>query len=177
MILSKKRYFIYPFYLLAAVFMFTAISGCTKKKDQDTGNPYYMRFKANGKQIEYRPGAQAAFIHQDNLYSCVLSGFVTNSNLSVSLFDFSPITTNVTYTEKILTGASMVVFNTLIGYQDDQGILYNSVNSTAHPNANARVTISEITNGYVKGVFTAVVCKDQLTIKITDGEFYLKRVN
>lgn len=158
--------------LLCLLFLWT---GCSKKDDPGTGSAYYMRFKANGKQVEYKTGTQAAFAGNSGLFDCLLAGFSSNSDLGITIFDHEDIRAGMTYDGEILSGTGTPM--AAIVYQDEQGNTYSSGNISAYPDAAAEVVLSEIASGYVKGHFSGVVYNDQTKIAITDGEFYLMRAN
>ena len=151
-------------------------TGISCKKSSDGGEPkYYMRFKENGTQVAYNTTAQAAFSSASGLYMCVLNGLDPKSNMNIILTDKSPIAANINYTEQILPGlANSYVF---ITYQNSNGVSFLSGNPLADQDASAKVTLTAITDDYVKGTFSGKLTNGSTIVTITEGEFILKRVN
>jgi len=150
-------------------------TGC--KKDEDNKGPsavgYFIRFKADGQQVEFtnQTTLTAATGQSLSQYNAVVSGFSGNHNISVQMFDNEAIRTSVYegYENKVsyFEGA-------LIGYGKD-GVIYG----TNAINPEVTVNLTEWTATEAKGTFSGKVKATSASteIAITEGEFYVKRLN
>lgn len=157
---------------------------------------YYMKFKLNGVQMEFdsEPIAGLSYNQADNLYTGVFAAYKdVNSGLknaiTITIFSNSSIAANVAYNDPakavgpngVPTPQNTIFFydSTAIGYLT-MGEFADASGSIPLPGvvANAQLTISEMTTGYVKGTFSGTVYKSSTLnqyYSITEGEFYLKR--
>ena len=164
---------------------------CSKSKSSGgaTTNEYYIRFKANGTQFEYRAHTEAIFNKQSGTdYICTLGGtkdpFIANkSNITVALTSFGANQTNVTYTNYATTAAGFKKAKILqLGFYDANGKFFMSWSDDfanlipAGTPFNARLVLTEATSAHLKGNFSgAMLTQDYLTrLDVTEGEFYLK---
>lgn len=193
-------------YILLVALIFTAAS-CKKNngKDDDNGaNPeYYISFKANGVQKKYINQALASLgrSSQDGLYNAVLQGYPetnvnSKSHIGIIIFNNSAVAANTTYQDpqKATNSNGSVVPKVLINYLDDAGNGYLTlgpmVDKDGHINdipgsenivADAKVSVTKLTNTYVEGTFsgTTFLSTDatfKTKIVITEGKFILKRL-
>lgn len=147
--------------------------GSCSKDDEPAENEYYVRFNANGQNVEFKVHGLlvAAFGQAGNQYNASFTGGNTNSNVSLQVFDNKAIT-SATYSGYVLTGSAFI--GAIIGYQDNSGTLFTQ--GAVSPNS--IITISEITSTTVKGTFSGTVtASGKSDISITGGEFYVWRAN
>ncbi len=163
--------------ILLIIFPLTILlsNGC-KKDDEDKGplsTGYFIRFKADGQQVEFTNQAALTAATGQSLsqYNAVVSGFSGNHNISIQMFDNEAIRTSVYegYENKVsyFEGA-------LIGYGRD-GVIYGT--SGVNPEVTVSLTVWTATEA--KGTFSGKVKATNASteIAITDGEFFVKRLN
>lgn len=170
-----------------------SLLSCSKSKSTGGGssatNEYYLKFKANGTQYEYRAHTEAIFNRQSGAdYQCTLGGtkdaFIpTKSNMTVALTSVGANQTNLTYTNYATTAAGFKKAKILqLGFYDANGKFFMSWADElanllpAGTPFNARLVLTEATSAHLKGNFSGtMLTQDYLTrLDITDGEFYLK---
>jgi hypothetical protein len=167
-----------------AIFLF---ANCTKTQSLDENGDYYMKFKLNGAQKEYRWAVGAVIT--ENLNGTIISGVTLSGALNPSLDEVIAIAvTDVTSsTIKINHGytTSFDIDNGLkvalgINFDDGSGVEVSETDPLLIvPN---QVIITELTDTYVKGRFKGELVEDEngnnLPQKrmITDGEFFAQRV-
>lgn len=148
------------------------------KKDQTNSNAYsyFMKFDVDGKTIEFTTQASlvAAFSSSGTTvkqYNALFTGYNSNSNMGLQIFDGNAITTG-TYTGYTIVNSAVV--GVLIGYQDTSGTLYTQGTT----NSDAVITISEMTTSTVKGTFSGTLkATGKSDISVTNGQFYVWRAN
>lgn len=173
--------------------MLLFITGC--KKDGDAGNGssyYYMRFKINGTQVEYKAQIEGNFnktsSSQFNSSVAGLKELFTSAknNMSLLLATAEATQTGVTYTNYTTSAAGMQKAKLAnLVYIDGSGKNYLSWMeefATAIPTGTevkALIKITDANNSVVKGVFSGVLYSEDFSEKltITDGEFYGRVVN
>lgn len=164
---------------LAALLVLTlgGIAACGK--DSGTGpdnGSYYYRFDANGTRITFTQQASlvAAFGEAGNQRDLVITGYDADSNSAVQIYDNAQIGTGTWsgYNVDIGTGTLIGV---IMHYRDASGTLYQQDTSTQSTD---KVTITDVNATSVRGTFSGhlkAAGKPDLTI--SNGEFYVKRVN
>ncbi len=152
---------------------FIGLSVSCQNDDNETEGGYYVRFKANGQQVEFTvQGATiAAFAQAGNTYNAVFTGYDSSSNVGLQVYDNKEITM-ATYSGYTLSGSSFI--GALIHYKDNLGTLY----SQDALNPTTSITISEITSSAVKGTFSGILkASGKPDLSITQGEFFVWRSN
>ncbi len=182
------------------IFMVLFAASC-KKEEITLQQPdtYFISFKADGIQQEFKKEPVAVTVTPDTsgIYTSILSAFqsgVSSSDihLSLTLFSRHPHNSPSTFQDplKAITVGGIKLPQVLITYVDTKGALgYQTLgtitdligtpNST-YPNlfADGKVTITEVTNTYIKGIFSGTAFKPDLSGDrrvITDGKFFLPR--
>lgn len=167
-----------------------SISSCTKNSGGGGGNPpqnFYLRFKNNGVQNEYKAHAEGNFnrVSGANYNSIVGATKVqfeaTKNNMTIGLTTIGKASPNTTYTNYTTATATKAKLLQLAFY-DEAGKFFMSWGEEflsimpAGSTADARVVITEATSEYIKGNFSGTLFSQGYTSKITitDGEFYLK---
>ena len=183
-----------------------AITGCKKSNDANNNNPgsgtdYFLKFKADGTQKEFKsePLIQILKKNNDGLYSAVLQGYKdfvgqgTKDELGMIILSNDPVVQGSSYQdpEKCVDISGDTLTKLIMNFNDPTNNGYLSMGPLADKNgviilfpnvvADAKLLISELTSDYAKGTFSATVYLSTdatLTtkVKITDGQFYLKRV-
>lgn len=176
------------------------IAGC-KKGDSGSGNhvtpDYYISFSVNGVQKKYTNQAIASlsFSSQSKLYDGILAGYqlstvTTKSHIGLFIFDNNAISAKAYQDPQKATAADgSKMTAVLINYYDDDGNGYLSMGPMVDENGNplpglnnvvadAKVTVTKITSGYVEGSFSGTLASTDFSSKIiiTDGKFILKRL-
>ncbi|GEP98178.1 hypothetical protein CCY01nite_44380 [Chitinophaga cymbidii] len=167
------------------------VAGCSKKKGDDpaSADGYYLRFKADGVQREYKQTTTAHIYYDaDNLtYHCNLAATLTFAGttkdlMTLFLVNKTAFTTGVTY--RLSNGIDMeetgaVMPQVMISLLDPQGKPYTAqflpVTGLQFDDK-AEVRFSEITDKYVKGTFSGLafgVLPERKEMKIEEGSFYL----
>lgn len=165
---------------------------CSKKEDQGGNGSYYMRFKINGTQFEFKEQVEGHFSKKTSLqYNSSLAGvkeefIITKNNMSLLLTTDGETQTGITYTNHTTTtaGFQKAKLANLV-YLDENGKSHQSWMeefASALPvgtEINAQIKITEVTGNSIKGFFSGVLYNEGLTTKmtITDGEFLAKRKN
>lgn len=178
--------------LLSALFM-----NCTK---EETPAPVkdFIRFKFNGVQYEYTVDVKAGFHTPENLYSLGISGYnkalSSSESFAILIYSNDKITAGKTFRDpkkaKSNTGKTfpqilLVYNNNTVSYgsaglqSDENGVIVNANHYPSLKNIvlDAYVTITEITEKYVKGKFSGTVYNSKIPLRdatadsITDGEF------
>ena len=183
--------FLFPLIAVTFIVMF----GCSKSKSGGSGttttNDYYIRFKANGVQTEYKAHTETIYNKANGTTErmTTLGGtkeqFVpTKSNMTVALTTVGDNTLNVTFTNYATTAAGFKKAKILtLGFYDANGKFFMSwadefsnILPAGSP-INCRLVFTEATSTYLKGNFSGTLfSQDYLTrLEITDGEFYLKQ--
>jgi hypothetical protein len=155
--------------LLVSIAVMAACGGSDKNPTGPGGSTYYLRFKANGTQVNFTAQASlyAAFAQAGAQYNMIGTGYTATSNSNIQVYNNSPVVVG-TYSGYNINGGALV--GALVGYQDDGGVSYT--------NQSATITISEITSTTVRGTFSGVVeANGHPDITITNGEFRLQRAN
>jgi len=171
----KKSYL----YLLTCLMIFLAVS-CKKDEEDDPketgGNTeYYIRFKADGTDhvIDDQPALLATFSSASSQYISNITGSdgTKNTGFTIQLFDGTPIRDTV-YTGYENKGT---YYNgALLSFSSNDSKSYGS----GYP-SDAYVTVDTLTATYIKGTFSGTVREltGTGTLSITEGKFYVKRVN
>jgi hypothetical protein len=181
--------------IIGLVLIVLAFAGCNKSSSED--GEYYVKFKVNGQQVEYRKqimNNNVLLINAgaDGFYYATITGMLdTHDGASSFLNNFIQISVKDTvavrqgFVYNLHDGVTNNGFNhprIILTYTDDGGTTYTaSMLRSSYPNINilneTQVVFSEINGSHAKGTFTATALKSGSlteTIAITDGEFYLK---
>lgn len=154
--------------------------------DTNDNNQYYISFKINNvqKKYTYTVANLNAGDGPPNTYTGYFGGGIKGdtlkNNFGFRIFDFNSISTDKTYNEGIFPPTSVPA--AYCEYIDESGVIYVSFLSTYFPSLPFSVKITEITSSYVKGNFSGKVnaVNDFGTansLVVSDGKFYLKRIN
>lgn len=166
---------------------------CKKNNDDlGSGEGYYIRFKINGTQTEYKAQVEGTFDkvtalqHNTSLAGLKEALVATKNNMTLLLATENETQPGVTYTS-YATGRSGLQKAKLVNlvYIDETGKSYLSWMEEFAPalpsgtETNATIKITEATANYIKGNFSGVLYNKDYTAKlnITDGEFYARRYN
>ncbi len=157
-------------YLLGTVIILFITVSCST---QNSPSGYVMKFKADGTAIEFtgQSTVVAAFANSGSQYTATFTGYNSGSNISLTVYDNKAIApgTFTGYTED-----NSAFIGALIVYMDSNGKVYSQMTS----NSDIKVVISQITATAVKGTFSGTLSSsDDSSISITNGEFYVWRVN
>lgn len=168
------------------------ITSCKKENDtDDSGSGYYVKFKANGMQVEYKGYAEGNFNKlASGKYVSTLSGlneaFVgTRNNMSIALSTVAQNDVNITYTNYASSSPATQKAAALgLAYYDDKGVFFMTWSdefASALPDdveTVATCIFTEQTDKHLKGNFTGKMYNEDFSVKldITDGEFFVKRV-
>ena len=180
------------FFLLLTGIMLIAYS-C--KKDNDStgdGSGYYMRFKINGTQVEYKGQVESNFNkvlslqHNSSVAGLKEALVAGKNNMTLLLATDDDTQTGLSYTS-YTTGASGMQKARLawLGYFDESGTSYLSsmeelaAGLPSGTETNAVIKVTEAASGYIKGTFSGVVYNADYSKKlnVTEGEFYARRAN
>jgi hypothetical protein len=203
--MNRTRRFLKTIAIIAFSSMM-AITGCKKTNDANNNNPgsgtdYFLKFKADGTQKEFKSSALIQLLKKNNdgLYSAVLEGYKdyagqgTKDELGMIILSDDPIVQGSSYQDpqKCVNVNGDTLTKLIMNFNDPSNNGYLSMGTLADKNgvitlfpnvvADAKLTISELTSDYAKGTFSSTVYLSTdatLTTKIniTDGEFYLKRI-
>jgi len=140
---------------------FAMISGgCSE--DEPAEDQYYISFMADLTRIVFtdQPVLTASYAQSGSQHNCTINGGDRTSNIMIQLSDNSSITVGA-YTD------------VQIRYQDDHGDVFEQDSG----NADAAATITAMTATSVRGRFSGTVRTTNSIISITEGEFFVKRIN
>jgi hypothetical protein len=164
--------------MMIALIMVGFFAGC--KKDDTTNNnnnnnnstDYHVTFKSNGNSVSFTGynTELGVFSSSGNQYTGVFTGASTTSNIGLSVYDTTAITTKTYSGFQAVTSASATV-GTLVTYGDGTGNSYTSQNT------NFTITVTTLDSVHVTGTFSGSLKdsnNDSLTI--TDGDFNVKRL-
>jgi hypothetical protein len=161
-------------FFIGCIALFSILVGSCKTDEDDNSNSgYFIRFKANGTQVEFKEQTSlvAAFAKSGIQHNGVFSGGKNLSNIVLQVFDNKAIEAT-TFTGYTISGSSIVA--ELISYNDNTGANYTQ----GSVGSNATITISEITATTVRGTFSSTVkSAGKPDISITQGEFFVWRAN
>ncbi len=181
--------------MMSALFLLAVLSGCKKDsggdEDDDDETEFYVRFKANGVQKEFKSMASAQVFPVSNkaVYGSVIQGYQDfNSSNKTHL---GIIITNESALAATAYRNSVYVQNSdgdklpqlLLSYPDEKGDGYISISTptTQIPPfdkvvSDAVVNITTINNNRISGTFSGTVYLSTdatlaTTVKITEGKF------
>ena len=179
-------------YLLLPVIMITAYACKKDNGSDDSGSGYYMRFKINGTQVEYKGQIEGTFDKVTALqHNTSLAGLkdplvATKNNMTLLLATENETKTGLTYTSYTIGTSGMQKAKLVnLVYIDENGKNYLSWMEEFAPalpsgtETKAAIKITEATADHMKGVFSGVLYNEDYSTKlnITDGEFYARRLN
>lgn len=166
------------------------LAGCSKKSDNPAEpGTYYVRFKADGVQKEYRNHTLAQFYYDpENLsYHCNMTSSLKMAELgkdALSLFLLSKTAykTGERYhlrKEIEMPKTNAIMPQVMLVFFTESGKPYTAqflpVTGLQFDDA-AEVKFTEITDKYVKGTFSGLAftsMPERAEVTVTDGEFYL----
>jgi len=194
------RFSFLPGIILPLVLLFSfALAGCSKnngnEEDEDPGSSYYIRFKIDGVQKEYKSNLVSQILPISNklLYSAVMSGFQDNAALDKNLLSMiiwsrEPIAAKTYKNENdVANSDGDKVPEILVTYYDNDKVGYLSLGkpfSTQPPFdkivSDAEIVITNLTDAYISGRFSGTVYKSTdgtytQKLVVTEGQFNLKR--
>jgi hypothetical protein len=172
--------------------LFTAtiafLPSCRKEKSSNTASAvsYYVRFKVNGVQTEYKDSSYAKPemgdvppYHTGYFSAWKANSGVNKNKFSIRVYDTDLVRAGATYTEAIFSPISIPA---ACGYwYDENGVLYANMNTLSAAYSTEvqpfQTKITELTSTTVKGTFFGNLkdYKTANTTTITEGEFYLQR--
>ncbi|HSV12531.1 MAG TPA: hypothetical protein VLI68_17275 [Hanamia sp.] len=178
------------------------------KKDNGNANPgnnnavYYMRFKLNGIQTEFKsvPICQSAYNSIDKVYVTGIlalkdSSKIDQDQIDIAITNKDPLAPGAVYQDpvKVNSGTAAIPQIILTYYNsqqqsyismglfsDDAGNFSSFLPDYKNLVANAKLTVSNIGSNYIKGTFSGTVFKLNTgtniydKIALTDGEFNLR---
>jgi len=185
-----RRALSYAIVLLPFFFLLS----CKKNNDGSGsgGSEYYMKFKIDGTQVEYRGQAECNFnkvtasSHAASFAGLKETLVAGKNNMSLILGTDGENKTGVTYTCYTTTSAGAEKAKVLnIVYIDDAGKTYMSWMeefSAAIPpgtKTEAQLIVTEASAAALKGNFSGTLYNNDFTkaLSITNGEFYLRRID
>lgn len=138
------------------------------------GSGLFMRFRANGTQVEYvqQGGLTSVFNTSGGQYKLTLTG--SEGAVSFVVLTVWDVTTITEKTYEGLTGAAGSVVGATVAYRNPAGVSYESGTSTAE----ATIVITEISGTNVGGTFSGVLhASGQPDLTVTEGSFRVARLN
>lgn len=157
-----------PVLLLLVVCL--SIAGCDSSDPEPS--PFFVRFNAGGSQVQFNAvnTVWGAFGNAESQHTGVFSAFTESSNISIQVYDRSPIV-EATYSGYSVDQGALI--GMLITYQNPAGVLFSS---GATPSADSRVVITQITSSAVRGTFQGTVrASGHPDLVLTAGEFHVQR--
>lgn len=187
-----------PVFPLVLLFSF-ALAGCSKKNsddEDDPGSSYYIRFKIDGAQKEYKSntGFQVLPVSNKSLYSAVMNGFQDDGALDKNLLNIiiwskDPIVAKTYKNENdVANSDGDKVPEILITYNDNDKVGHLSLGkpfSTQPPFdrivSDAQVVITNLTGSNISGTFSGTLYKSTdgtytQKLVVTEGKFNLKKL-
>lgn len=165
--------------ILLFVYIIT-LTACSSNNNDDDGNTpnseYYISFEVNDKKVEYTT-VISAYKYDDlanGLYGVGVSGADSNNALLIYLYDTAQISTG-NYTGEIIP--NKYISKAIVSYgTQTEGF------TSAAPNissvAYANVSVTEINETYIAGVFNAALVSNSdystITHTIKNGKFKIK---
>lgn len=163
-------------YILYALFIFFLTVGCTKSKNDE---PYYLSFKLNGKLIKHNYPTYSSLKPNSTIPGSYDFQLSSNSddqtnNIVFTIHKMGTIATGIyTTVDNSVLDASYTIFNNLAIEKT------YSVYLTNEPPAYFSINLTGVTETYFRGTFTGSYMHNENirtdSIRITDGEFFVKR--
>ncbi|MBO9566526.1 MAG: hypothetical protein J7621_27375 [Niastella sp.] len=183
----------YKVFLSLLLLIITGVSGCKKDSGGDAASgENYIRFKVDGKQVAFRALTQSQLNYSagTGLHLCIMlaseEAMVANRNImTITVNGNEAAVQGINYdlvTPLTLSNGTTTTKGSLV-YLDNSGAGYvaqGPQRTTATADMAAHVQITDLKKDYMKGNFSAVAFHAtdfSKKVSITDGEFYLKRVN
>lgn len=173
-------------------FIVTAFSCKKSERNSNENSAYYMRFKINGTQVEYKEQIEGNFNKAtSSQYNSSVAGIKelftpAKNNMSLLLATAVETQTGITYTNYTTTASGMQKAKLAnLVYIDENGKNYLSWMEEFTPSLpagteiKALITITSTTSNTISGTFSGVLYSEDYTIKlnITEGAFSARRVN
>jgi hypothetical protein len=156
--------------VLVLLVVAVSVAGCDSN-DPETG-PFFVRFTASGSQVQFNTvnTIWGAFGSSDSQHNGVFTAFTESSNISIQVYDRSPIV-EATYSGYSIDQGALI--GMLIAYQNPAGVTFTS---GATPSADTRVVITQISTTAVRGTFQGTLrATGQPDLVVTGGEFHVQR--
>lgn len=158
--------------VLAALF----VSSC--KKDNNSPNGYYVKFKLDGNEKQYSQTTAAVFATALPIYSLALIGEqqvngTVYEGMGINIYNDASIAANVTYTDQEVV--SLGTPQAALLYTDAAGAQSSSV-VLASPGV--QVLITGLDDKTVSGTFSGTIASItdfSKTMVVTEGQFNLPR--
>ncbi len=181
------------------------LSSCSKDNSPGNGDSY-LRFTVNGQKIEYRSVPTALISTSGGANSMMLVAYKDfkvstvdiQEHMSITLYSQSGFTTGATYKDPVKVpydGSEMPqilithadknkALHQSVGiYADETGVVrlgWGGVGTALSNVADSKLTITELTDRFVKGTFSGTMYQPDSWINgtpftITNGEFAIKR--
>ena len=168
-------------YTLLLLLSFLVWIGCSKKEKTENTPSYYISFKLNGNLLKHNYPTYSSLkpnVTIPGSYDFQLSSNSDDqkSNIGFTIHKAGAITTgSYTTTDNSVQDAAYTILSNSLGLEK-----YYSAFTTGHTPSPFSITLTEITDKYFKGIFTGsyLYIEDRTdSIRITDGEFFLRRHN
>ncbi|MCC6286899.1 MAG: hypothetical protein IT249_03355 [Chitinophagaceae bacterium] len=169
------------------------LNACKKEEEAPgSGSDYYMKFKINGTLVEHKGQAEGNFNKTTaSSYAASFAGLketlvAGKNNMSIILGTNGENKTGITYTDYTITASGFEKAKVLnIVYIDESGNTYMSWPEEFAPaipagtKIDAKLKITEAASTYLKGNFSGSLYNNDYTkeLSISEGEFYLRRIN
>ncbi|MBC7826879.1 MAG: hypothetical protein H7122_03965 [Chitinophagaceae bacterium] len=185
----RKTYLSLPLFLMILISM----SACTKSAggNGNASKDFYLRFKADGVQNEYRAHVEGNFNKPSGPteYITILGGTkvqfeAKKSNMTLGLTTVGTTMLHTTYTNYSASAPGLKKAKlALISFLDENGKPYASwgeeFSLVLPPGSpiDVRLVITEASSTHIRGNFSGTLYSADFSakIKITDGEFYLEQ--
>ena len=191
-----RQFISFTFFLSALCLSVVFIDSCKKSSNGGNGNSpadkYYVKFKVDGTLKTYSGDAEGNFNVESSVgnYVSTIYGvdkiFVADTSaLDIGISNTANLAANITYTNyATTTGGQLKPTLVILSYYDESGNFF-----AAWPDdysafgviSDAKIIITSATSTSLKGNFSGTVYKeiDGTSPKhiISEGEFYVKRIN
>lgn len=189
--------------LSCSVFLFAIslflLPACKKdapaRNDEDIPGNYYIKFKADGEEKVFEKDAVSAFnvSDSDTLFSAILgAGMQQNNNASnffaVLLGTADPVLPGQAFVNiSPAPSGSIAAESLVLAYNDAAGKQFGEIGDAITfflygVHSESKIQVTELTNEHAKGTFSALLFDSNASgssaarIRITEGKFYLQRV-
>jgi len=168
-------------YTFLLLFSFLICVGCSKEEKTENKPDYYLTFKLNGNLLKHNYPTYSslkpnATIPGSSDFQLSSNSDDQKSNFGFSLHKAGAITIGSYATSDIaVQDVAYTIFSNSLAMEK-----YYSAFTTGRTPSPFSITLTEITDKYFKGTFTgSYLYTDDRTdsIRITDGEFFLRRHN
>lgn len=163
------------------IFSFILFISCSKDNNTENKPSYYLSFKLNGTLIKHNYPTYSSLKPKASFPGSYEFQLSSNSddhknNIVFSIFKPGAITTgSYTTPNNFVQDVAYTTFNTSQAMEK-----YYSAFTTGNIPSSFSITLTEITDNHFKGIFTgSYLYTDDRTdsIRVTDGEFFIRRHN